>query len=175
MTSVPNTLSEYDSSLPMRAAAYDDTSAMAWAKQFKPSRVVIVDFGASDAVLESVRAAASKLAPNVTVVAVGYEAKVYTQEEIAARMATANTKVPVNTSGMRDRVIESQGALELSQELDDTWNKCLKEEAFTNLQLKVLNAVQGEQGIEGAWSALCNRKVPADVGIVVDFSTRWTC
>ncbi|KAH7551100.1 hypothetical protein BM1_09974 [Bipolaris maydis] len=172
MTSVPNTLSEYDSCLPMRAAAYDDTSTMAWAEQFKPSRVVIVDFGASDAVLESVRAAASKLASNVTVVAVGYEAKVYTPEEIAARMATANTKVLVNTSGMRDRVIESQGALEFSQELDSTWNRCLKEEAFASLQVKVLNGVQGEQGIEGAWTALCDRKVAADVGMVVDFSTR---
>ncbi|USP74114.1 uncharacterized protein yc1106_01388 [Curvularia clavata] len=172
MTSVPNTLSEYDSPLPMRAAAYDDMSAIAWAEQFKPSRVVIVDFGASDAVLESVRAAASKLAPNVTVIAVGYEAKVYTREEIAARMATSNTKVPVNTSGIRDRVIESQGPLELSQEIDQTWNKCLKEEAFASLQVKVLNTVGGEHGIEGAWSALCDRKVPADVGMVVEFSTK---
>ena len=89
-------------------------------------------------------------------------------------MATASTKVPVNTSGMRDRVIESQGALEFSKELDGTWNKCLKEEAFSSLQVKVLKTVQGEQGIEGAWSALCNRKVMADVGIVVDFSVRYT-
>ncbi|KAF5852810.1 hypothetical protein GGP41_008232 [Bipolaris sorokiniana] len=78
MTSVPDKLSEYDSALPTRAAAYDDTSAMGWVEQLNPSRVVIVNFGASDAVLESVRAAASKLAPNITVVAVDYEAKVYT-------------------------------------------------------------------------------------------------
>lgn len=171
MTSVLNKLSVYGSSLPMTAAAYNDMSAMEWAEQFKPSRVVIVDFGASDAVLESVRAAASRLAPNVTVVAVGYEAKVYTQEEIAARMATSNTKVLVNTSGMRDRVIESQGALELSQEIDRAWNKCLEEEAFASLEVKVLDSVQGEKGIEGAWSALCARKVPADVGMIVDLST----
>ncbi|XP_014559589.1 hypothetical protein COCVIDRAFT_13494 [Bipolaris victoriae FI3] len=170
MTSVPNTLPRYESPLPMKAATYDDTSTMAWAEQFDPSRVVIVDFGASNAVLESVRAAASKLAQKVTVVAVGYEAKVYTQEEIAARMATANTKVLVNTSGLRDRVIESQGALEFSQQIDGTWNRCLKGDAFASLQVKVLNAVRGEEGIEGAWSALCDRKVAADVGMVAEFS-----
>ncbi|EUC43340.1 hypothetical protein COCMIDRAFT_101129 [Bipolaris oryzae ATCC 44560] len=170
MTSIPNTLPRYDSPLPMKASPYDGTDAMAWAEQFKPSRVVIVDFGASDAILESVRATASKLAPNITVVAVGYEAKVYTKEEIAARMATANTKVLVNTSGLRDRVIESQGALEFSRELEGTWDRCLKEEAFASLQVKALNAVSGEDGIEGAWSALCDRKVPADVGMVVEFS-----
>jgi hypothetical protein len=43
---------------------------------------VIVDFGAPDAVLESLVTAASKFASRVTVMGIGYEAKVYTQEEL---------------------------------------------------------------------------------------------
>jgi len=170
LTSAPDTLPQYETALPVKTASYDDSSAMAWTDQFKPSRIVIVDFGASDAVLEAVVMRPSSIAVNVTVVAVGYEAKVYTQEEIQARMATASTKVPVNTSGIRDKVIECQGASRFARHLDQTWEKCLTERAFHSLQIKVLRAIEGAEGIEGAWSDLCNRMVPADVGVVVDLS-----
>jgi hypothetical protein len=170
VTSAPETLPRYETALPLKAASYDDSSALAWTEQFKPSRIVIVDFGASDAVLEALVTNSSRIAANVTVVAVGYEAKVYTQEEIQARMATASTKVPVNTSGIRDKAIECQGAAKFVRHLDETWDKCLTERAFDSLQIKVLRAVEGVEGIEGAWSDLCNHKVPADVGMVVDLS-----
>jgi hypothetical protein len=170
LTSAPNTLPNYQTALPVQTAAYDDSGAILWAEHFKPLRIIIVDFGASDARLESLVTSASKLAANVTVIAVGYEAKVYTQEEIQARMASTITKVPVNTSGVRDRAIEAQGAFEYSRQTDETWDKCLKDEAFDDLQVKVLRAVEGRDGIEGAWSDLCDRKVPANVGMVVNFS-----
>ncbi|PVH97975.1 hypothetical protein DM02DRAFT_657791 [Periconia macrospinosa] len=44
------------------------------------SRVEIVEFGASNAVLTSLVSSASGVAASVTVFAVGYEAKVYTHE-----------------------------------------------------------------------------------------------
>ncbi|KAJ4362163.1 hypothetical protein N0V95_001511 [Ascochyta clinopodiicola] len=170
LTSAPDTLPRYETALPVMTASYDDSSAMVWTEQFKPSRIVIVDFGASDAVLEALVAKSSDIATNVTVVAVGYEAKVYTQEEIQARMKTAIAKVPVNTSGIRDQSIGRQGASKFARHLDETWNKCLTERAFDSLRIKVLRAIDGVEGIEGAWSDLCSRKVPADIGIVVDLS-----
>lgn len=171
LTSAPNTLSQYETTLSGKAASYDDGEAIEWVKQFSPSRIVIVDFGASDTVLKKLVTSASGIAANVTVVGVGYEAKVYTQEEIQARMATGVTKVPVNTSSIRDRAIEAQGPYEYSRCLDETWNRCLEERAFDSLDIRVLKAVEGRDGIEGAWSDLCNRKVPANLGMVVDLST----
>lgn len=82
MSLVPNMLLEYNSSLPVRAAEYDGMSATACAKHFKLSRVMIVDFGTPHTLLESVRASSSRVALKVTVVAVSYEFKVYTGEEI---------------------------------------------------------------------------------------------
>ncbi|EAT86542.2 hypothetical protein SNOG_05478 [Parastagonospora nodorum SN15] len=160
----------YESSLPVKNVSYEDLSAMSWVERFKPSRVVIVDYGASDATLQSLIASASDVVANITVVAVGYEAKVYTRQDIQARMATASTKVSVNTSGVRDRAIEAQGASEYSHQTDQTWNTCLKEQAFDNLKVKVLTAVEGREGIEGAWTDLCERKVPADFGMVVELA-----
>jgi hypothetical protein len=170
MSSAPDTLPRYDTALPVKTASYDDGSAVSWTEQFKPSRIVIVDFGAADAVLKELVELASQSTDNVMVVAVGYEAKVYTQEEIQERMAAASTKVPVNTSGIRDRAIEAQGAIQLSRQVEETWDKCLEEKAFGSLQVKVLKAVEGRDGIEGAWDDLCNRKLPADLGMVVEFS-----
>lgn len=46
-TLASSTLAAYDTALPVRSASYDDSSTMAWVQQFKPSRVVIVDYGAS--------------------------------------------------------------------------------------------------------------------------------
>jgi hypothetical protein len=171
LTSVPDTLSIYDSALPAKAALYGDIGAISWVENFKPLRIVIVDFGASDAVLKRLADSASEIATTVTVVGVGYEAKVYTQEEIEARMASGITKVPVNTSGIRDKAIEAQGAFEYNREVNETWEKCLEERAFDSLQVKVLKTVEGPEGIEGAWNDLCGRMVPADVGMVVDLST----
>lgn len=170
LTSAPDTLSRYETALPLKTASYNDPSAMAWVEQFKPSRVVIVDFGATDAVLEAVVTRSSSTAASVTVIAVGYEAKVYTQKEIQVRMAMAGTKIQVNTSGIRDKAIGCQGASEFARHLDETWEKCLTEQAFNSLTIKVLRFIEGVEGIEGAWSDLCNRLVPADVGIVVDLS-----
>ncbi|KAH5389929.1 hypothetical protein HBI32_244440 [Parastagonospora nodorum] len=169
-TSAPSTLAMYGSALPVKNVSYEDLSAMSWVGRFKPSRVVIVDYGASDAMLQSLIASASDVVANITVVAVGYEAKVYTRQDIQARMATASTKVSVNTSGVRDRAIEAQGASEYSHQTDQTWNTCLKEQAFDNLKVKVLTAVEGREGIEGAWTDLCERKVPADFGMVVELA-----
>jgi hypothetical protein len=120
LTSVPDALWQYESNLPAKAAFYDDVGVITWVEQSKPERIVVVDFGASNAVLKKLADSASNIAANVTVVGVGYEAKVYSQEEIQARMASGITKVPVNTSGIRDKAIEAQGAFEYNRGLDES-------------------------------------------------------
>jgi hypothetical protein len=167
-TSAPHTLPSYDTLLPVKSVSYEDLDAIKWTEQFKPARVVIVDFGASDTVLKSHLSAASEITDDVTVLGVGYEAKVYTAEELQVRIATGSSKVPVNTSGLRDHAIAFTGPDEYFRQANETWNRCLKEKAFDDVQVNVVRAVDGPESIEGAWSDLCHRKVPANLGTVID-------
>jgi hypothetical protein len=67
-----------ESPLPIKSARYEDIpSLMTWISGFKPKRIVIVDFGAAVAVTKFLASVASEITDNVTVIAVGYEAKVY--------------------------------------------------------------------------------------------------
>lgn len=169
-TSAPHMLLSYHTLLPIKSVSYGGHDAIIWIEQFKPARVVIFDFGASDSVLKSLLSAMSRVTDAVTVIGIGYEAKVYTADELQARMATGNINVRVNTSGLRDHAIASIGPDEFFRRSNETWNRCLNEKAFENVQVRVLRAIDGPQGIEGAWSDLCNRKVPANLGTIIDLS-----
>ncbi|KAI8937539.1 hypothetical protein NX059_005257 [Plenodomus lindquistii] len=173
VSSKPAMLGRYETELPMMAVAYEDVkSATQWVGQFMPKRVVVVDFGAPDSVVESVVKCISDVCARVTVIAVGYEAKIYTPEELEGRLAQTKMmeKVQLNTSGLRDRAIDAEGAKEYFYKVGETWSRCLGEKVFDDLQIRVCKAVGGQDGIEGAWGDLCGRRVPVSVGIVVDLS-----
>ncbi|KAK3947172.1 hypothetical protein QBC32DRAFT_328775 [Pseudoneurospora amorphoporcata] len=114
-------------------------------------RVVIVDFGAAKEVtevlvkgLKSTSKGDVKKELEVLVLAVGNECKVYSGEEIQARMANGQAlgKVQFNTSGRQD------------------WVK---------YDLNVIMVLRGPNanGIEGAWEAFCGQKLAPNAGIVV--------
>lgn len=173
LTSAPEAVPSFDTQLPVKSAAYTDIpSAVSWAADFKPARIVVVDFGASDAVLQNIRAAIAKSLPTatVTVVAVGYENKIYTAEELQARRATSAQKVQLNTSGLRDWTIKAVGAERYYRAADETWKRCVGDATFANIVVRSLRGVEGAGGIEGAWSDLCNRRVPPSIGLVIDLA-----
>ncbi|KAK3192351.1 hypothetical protein K4F52_001564 [Lecanicillium sp. MT-2017a] len=170
LTSAPDTLPSLKTQLPVRSTSYTDSEAVAWLENLEPSRVVIVDFGAPDAALQSLLASLSNLAtsPSLTILAVGYENKVYTANEIQARLATSTSKVQLNTSGLRDQAIKAIGAEEYFREFDEAWVRCVQDHTFDNITIRKLGAVEGPQGIEGAWTDLCSRKVPPSIGLIID-------
>lgn len=172
LTSAPETLPSFKTSLPIKAAKYDDEEAVSWISQLQPSRVVIVDFGAPDAALQSLLQAISTIASSasVTVLGVGYENKIYSPEELKARLDAGASKVRLNTSGLRDQAIKVIGADAYFTESDEAWEKCVADGAYGNIEIKVLRSVKGEQGIEGAWTDLCARKVPPTTGLIIDLS-----
>lgn len=171
LTSAPETLPSFDTQLPVKSASYTEIdAAVSWIAGHKPSRVVIVDFGASDATLRALLAAVGSTSTPVTVVAVGNENKVYSSEELQARQDTGVAKVQLNTSGLRDRTIVAIGAERYYRETDETWARCVKDGTFDNISIRMQRGVAGRQGIEGAWSDLCSRKVPPSQGLVIDLS-----
>ncbi|RYP46267.1 hypothetical protein DL768_007486 [Monosporascus sp. mg162] len=68
-----------------KSARYDESDAMAWSSGFRPTRVIIVYFRAPKAVRDAVSSAASGMSPAVAVTyaAVGAEAKIYSDTELA--------------------------------------------------------------------------------------------
>ncbi|OAA76129.1 hypothetical protein LEL_05813 [Akanthomyces lecanii RCEF 1005] len=171
LTSAPETLPSFDTQLPVKSASYTEIdAAVSWVAEHTPSRVVIVDFGASDATLQTLLAAVGSTSASATVVAVGYENRIYSSEELQARKDTAVAKVQLNTSGLRDRTIAAIGAERYYRESEETWARCVKDGTFVSIAVRMLRGVVGHQGIEGAWSDLCSRNVPPSQGLVIDLS-----
>ncbi|SPO05444.1 uncharacterized protein DNG_08131 [Cephalotrichum gorgonifer] len=169
LTSAPQVLPRFsDCAFPIKSGRYGDPGAMEWVAGFKPARVVIVDFGAADPVIESLASDAGKIAASVTVIAVGHEAKVYSDEEIQAHAVLHKTlgKVQLNASGLRDRAMETLGPEKFFRSLDEDWVRCYEEEGLGRLELRELSGVEGDQGVKGAWDDLCSGNVPPNVGIV---------
>jgi hypothetical protein len=171
LTSAPEVMPTYsESQLTVKSARYEDMpSLIPWLSGFKPARIVIVDFGAAVAVTESLASVASEITNEVTIIAVGYEAKVYSDAELKAHAESrlAMRTVNVNTSGLRDRTKEIVGVEELYKILEETWRRWVEDGGAEGLKIKRMQGVGGKEGIEGAWQDLCGRRVMPDIGIVV--------
>ncbi|KAK0644430.1 hypothetical protein B0T16DRAFT_392785 [Cercophora newfieldiana] len=174
LTSVPESVPRHpEALLPIKSASYGEIKqgVVDWVAGFQPSRVVIVDFGAAEDVTESLIGALADadLGGSVSIIAVGSEAKVYSSAEVLRRMARNKElgKVQLNTGALLNRALEVETPAIFAHKLDDAWSRCYREGGFGSIEVKMLRGVGGSEGIEGAWSDLCNRKVAADVGLVV--------
>ncbi|RYP20491.1 hypothetical protein DL767_009445 [Monosporascus sp. MG133] len=121
LLSLPDSLHRYPGTktLRMKSARYNESDAMAWVSGFRPTRVIIIDFGAPKAVRGAVSSAASGMSPAVAVtcVAVGAEAKIYSDAELATlrKSAVSPGKVMLNKSALRDQAMELMGPAEYSR------------------------------------------------------------
>ncbi|KAK4108569.1 hypothetical protein N656DRAFT_784077 [Canariomyces notabilis] len=174
LTSVPGCVPQHPkASLPIMAARYDELErGMDWVASFRPSRVVIVDFGAAESVSESLAAAANKMDVAVSVIGVGSEAKVYSESELLGRVERSKRlgKVQLNTGALLDRALEVEAPGKFMSKMDDAWRRCYEEGGFGDIELTFYRGVKGPRGIEGAWTDLCSQRVGPNVGIVVQLS-----
>ncbi|RYP19209.1 hypothetical protein DL766_008496 [Monosporascus sp. MC13-8B] len=154
LSSSPDSLPRYDDAktLPTKSARYDEPDAMAWVSGARPKRIVIVDFGAPKAVGDAVSSAASGTSPGVAVtyIAVGAEAKIYSDAELAMLRESAASpgRVMLNTSALRDRAMELMGPVEYFRRQHEAWTRCHRDWGHHNLQLQSGDGVGGAQGIE---------------------------
>ncbi|RYP80872.1 hypothetical protein DL769_002250 [Monosporascus sp. CRB-8-3] len=107
LSPVPDPLSRYPGvkTLPTESAHSDESNAMAWVSGFRPKWVVTVDFGATKAVGEATSSAASGMSPAVAVtyVAVGAEAKVYSDAEPAALGESISSPCQTTSFGLNSQ------------------------------------------------------------------------
>lgn len=171
VTSVPDTLSKFSTALPIYDVSYGDLNdGLNRVVECKPSRAVVVDFGAPDAVLQSTVESLKKGGITVQILAVGSEAKIYTPDELKLSLERSVSKVQVNASGLRDQAIAAKGFVESNRDLDEARERCIADGTFRYMAIKYVHGVQGQSGLEGVWSDLCNRNVDPSTGIVVSLS-----
>lgn len=192
VTSVPGTLADFSGAdtktkgLKVKNVGYGEEElrgVVEWVRKLQEEegveRVVMVDFGVAEGVTEVLvkgfkeaeKAAGKKL--DVLVLAVGNESKVYTGVEMQARMASGQTlgKVQFNTSGVRDRATEVEGATAYFEAVDEAWKRCYAESGLGDVRFESYRDVEGANGIEGAWKALVEHKLAPNSGIVVRLSS----
>lgn len=178
VTSVPGTLANFGkkTKLEVKNVGYaeeDLKGVVEWVRDLQVEKVVMLDFGAAKEVTERLLDAftqdeeGTKL--DVLVMAVGNEAKVYSPEDIQARMASGQAlgKVQFNTSGVRDRAMAEVegGAATYFNGVDEAWKRCYKEKGLREVRFERYRDVEGGEGIEGAWEALCGRKLAPNKGL----------
>lgn len=182
VTSAPEALKRYEdgeaaAALPAsKAVAYADVAApatLAWVAGFAPERVVVVDFGAAEAVAEGFLAAVGAAGeveggfkPRVTVVACGGEMKVYSAEDMkrVEESMVHLGKVLLNTSGVRDVAIEAEGPEEYFKNMNEAWERCEREEGMGEFEMVRL---VGVESVERVWRDLCRQKVRPNQAILV--------
>ncbi|KAJ4414578.1 hypothetical protein N0V85_003098, partial [Neurospora sp. IMI 360204] len=181
VTSVPGTLADFGdkTKLKVKNVGYGEEElrgVVEWVRSLEGvERVVMVDFGAAKEVTEMLvegfkeGEVSSGKQLEMLVLAVGNESKVYSGEEIQVRMASGQAlgKVQFNTSGVRDRAAEVEGATAYFEAVDEAWRRCYAEMGLGEVRLERYRGVEGANGIEGAWEALCGQKLAPNAGIVV--------
>ena len=125
-------------------------------------RVVVLNFGSRGEVVEDLHNRLQTEGPAVqlTMLAVGSEARVYTPEQMAKRFAWAQrlSLIQANTSPLRERAIELVGEEVYFNEMDKAWRTFKENGCIPGMILDWGKAMLGEQGVEGGWNRLCAGK-----------------
>ncbi|OQN99723.1 hypothetical protein B0A48_14493 [Cryoendolithus antarcticus] len=174
VTSKPDAEWLTSDALPSRAVAYADATSnetTEWIRDLHPSRIVIVDFGGRAGSLDSLMSSLKSSLPGASLKIIGIggtATAMQSPSELAAfaKIAQIPERVQMNTSAVRDVLIERDGAKAVFEELDGAW-KGFEGRAFAKgLNLKMGKGAGGEEGFEGGWKSLCEGKADAVDGLV---------
>nr|OQO16020.1 hypothetical protein B0A51_17805 [Rachicladosporium sp. CCFEE 5018] len=160
--------------LPSRAVAYADATSdetTKWIRDLHPSRMVIVDFGGRAGSLDSLMTAlkSSLSQASLKIIGIGGTATaMQSPSELAAfaKIARIPERVQMNTSAVRDVLIERDGAKAVFDELDEAWRGFEVRGFAKGLKLKIGKGAGGEEGFEGGWRGLCEGRADAVDGVV---------
>jgi len=146
----------------------------------KYDKFILLNFGGRDNALAKVAEAVKSSNPSAKLVCVqiGGEAKVYTEEDLAARRQAAVSleAVQMNATGIKDEAMKRVGVKKYFSELNKAFEEMVKEQvhAFAgtvlHVRLKVSNGLKGEDGVEGCWKRLSSGVVAGDEGLVVQLN-----
>ncbi|KAK1660163.1 hypothetical protein BDP55DRAFT_561641 [Colletotrichum godetiae] len=129
---------------------------MDWIAKLQPKRVVVADFGGRPKATEEFREAIKSTLPESTVftnVQVGGEPKIMEPEEALKAMEIFKKwgLVQLNTTGIVDAGIVTEGADKYFHGAESTFRRFLEDGSVADLELVWGSGVGGTTGIEKAW------------------------
>ncbi|KAJ5625485.1 hypothetical protein N7510_001794 [Penicillium lagena] len=160
-----------------RTIDYSDIKAEGtadWLSGLKPSKIVILDYGARgnalEPLLELIRTHSNLKSCKVVIIAIGLEQKVYTSEEMqtVGKNMVQLGKIQFNTSGVRDTLMKSMSPAKFFEVLNEAWRQLLADRttSIPDMNLVWGKGVAGTNGLEGGWDALCQGQVKAEEALV---------
>ena len=165
-------------SFPTRTVSYESMTGvetLTWIERQKPRKIVIADFGArGDSLTRLLDAVENHFNNNVKVVVIGVGGNVnmHTPEQLgqwAQRTTSLTNRVQMNASAMRDAMMKRNGAEVYFSDLQKAWESFIKGESASDLKLKMGFDVQGNDGLEGGWTRLCEGAFTSDVALAYTF------
>ncbi|KFY61870.1 hypothetical protein V496_04829 [Pseudogymnoascus sp. VKM F-4515 (FW-2607)] len=163
---------------PTRTIAYSEIcETLEWMAGLKAFKIVIVDFGARDNILdqlvESMKNHPVLRSCTLAIIQVGSQQKIYTDEDVLATKEEMSRfgKVQYNTSGVQDTVMQLNGAATYFDTVTQLWDQWLRNRHRSIPDMRIVwgKGISGADGIEGGWQRLCQGLVDGGEGLVYRF------
>ncbi|KAL5353806.1 hypothetical protein ACLOAV_001848 [Pseudogymnoascus australis] len=144
---------------PTRTIAYSEIcETLEWMAGLKAFKIVIVDFGARDNILdqlvESMKNHPVLRSCTLAIIQVGSQQKIYTDEDVLATKEEMSRfgKVQYNTSGVQDTVMQLNGAATYFDTVTQLWDQWLRNRHRSIPDMRIVwgKGISGADGIEGA-------------------------
>lgn len=164
VTTSPSSLPTLKTNIETNKTSYGNLSKQAtidWITKFKPSRLVLVSFGAPAETIEHFKTTimASEAAPaKLTHVALASMPSDQADPRI--------TEIFMNTSGVIEAAFDAQGVDAVVNERYEAFSQWLEEKAMGGMELKWGSGIEGANGIEGAWESLATGALPRQKALV---------
>ncbi|KAK4548783.1 hypothetical protein LTR36_008556 [Oleoguttula mirabilis] len=159
---------------PMTTTSYNaisDSDTLSWLADLRPAKVVICDFGGrGHSLLQLYQAVRQQLETAVIVtVGIGSEPKPWTgaeRVELRWKLASVSGRYQMNTSALRDVLVERKGAEAFWKEVSQAWDRFVERGNLEEVKLVWSEGIEGDNGIEDGWEKLCRGEVPSDAAYV---------
>ena len=177
ITSIKNSNFIPKASFPTKTVLYEklaDNETMDWIANTRPNKIVVADFGGRGdsltRLLDTLERRFQKA--KIVVIGVGGSPQIFTPQDIgnwAQRNAKLESRVQMNTSGIRDAAMEIHGAEAYFKNVMDAWQQFNRSDSVSDIRVQVGEGVAGDNGFEGGWTKICEGKIPADVAMAYNF------
>jgi hypothetical protein len=143
---------------------------LAWVRDRTPRKVVVVDFGGrGDSLIRLHDALKSHFSDvPIVVIGVGGNPSIRTMEDLgkwAQTNSSALNRIQMNTSGIKDVLLESEGADAYFKECSEAFSRFRSSICVQHLRTELREGIKGDHGYEGGWTDILEGKVPSDVAL----------
>ncbi|KAK3058288.1 hypothetical protein LTR09_001366 [Extremus antarcticus] len=147
-----------------------DNETMEWIQAQRPKKIVIADFGGrGDSLFRLHEALVQHLSGiEIMVMGVGGNPDMRTADDLGQWAQRNNgsksfDRIQMNTTEVRDVMMERDGAGKYFEGLDAAWDRYRQSSVVSDMKLQLGKGIDGDEGFEGGWTRICDGWLPSDV------------